>query len=79
MNLSQKIAKIKSGKLSALDNLMEFSRKIATPKSKDLNIFLHLNEDAIEQAKALDKRIKQGKPTGKLAGLCFAVKSNIRI
>jgi len=77
MTLSQKIAKIKSGKLSAVENLLDFSKKIATPKTKDLNIFLHLNEDAIEQAKALDKKIKQGKPTGKLSGLCFAVKSNI--
>ncbi|NPE26554.1 Asp-tRNA(Asn)/Glu-tRNA(Gln) amidotransferase subunit GatA [Methanococcoides sp. SA1] len=55
---------------------MQFSKKIATPKSKDLNIFLELNEDAIEQAKAIDKRIKAG-TAGKLAGLCFSIKANI--
>jgi aspartyl-tRNA(Asn)/glutamyl-tRNA(Gln) amidotransferase subunit A len=38
-----------------------------------------LNEKAIEQAKEIDKRIKEGKQVGKLAGLCVAVKSNISV
>jgi aspartyl-tRNA(Asn)/glutamyl-tRNA(Gln) amidotransferase subunit A len=76
MNLKTKLKEIKEGKLTALKNLTQFSKKIATPKVKDLNIFLHLNEDAIEQAKEIDKRIKKGN-AGKLAGLCFAIKSNI--
>lgn len=58
---------------------MAFSKKISTPRTKDLNIFLRLNENAIEQAKAIDKRIKEGGDVGKLAGLCFAVKSNISV
>ncbi len=77
MNLKQKLKQIKSGKLTAVKNVMQFSEKIATKKTKDLNIFLHLNERAIEQAKEIDKRIKNKKPIGKLAGLCYAVKSNI--
>jgi len=77
MSLKQKVKQIKSGKSKAVDNVLAFSKKIATPKSKDLNIFLALNENAIEEAKAIDKRIKTGKSVGKLAGLCFAVKSNI--
>jgi len=76
MNLKLKLKEIKSGKLSAVNNVLNFSKKIATPKTKDLNIFLSLNEDAIEQAKAIDKKIKENK-AGKLAGLCFAIKSNI--
>ena len=76
MNLKTKLKEIKSGKLTAVKNLMSFSEKIATPKTKDLNIFLHLNEDAISQAKKIDKKIKENK-AGKLAGLCFAIKSNI--
>jgi len=76
-NLNEKIKQIKSGKLTAVENVMQFSKKIATKKTKDLNIFLHLNENAIQQAKEIDKRIKQKKSIGKLAGLCFAVKSNI--
>ncbi len=76
MTLKHKLKQIKEGKLSALKNVMNFSKEIATPKTKDLNIFLSLNEDAIEQAKKIDKRIKENK-AGKLAGLCFAIKSNI--
>ena len=51
MTLKHKLKQIKSGKLTAVENLMNFSKKIATPKTKDLNIFLSLNENAIEQAK----------------------------
>ncbi len=51
MNLKQKVKQIKEGKLTAVENLMNFSKKISTPKTKDLNIFLGLNEDAIDQAK----------------------------
>jgi aspartyl-tRNA(Asn)/glutamyl-tRNA(Gln) amidotransferase subunit A len=76
MTLKHKLKEIKEGKLKAVDNVMSFSKKISTKKTKDLNIFLHLNEDAIEQAKVIDKKIKEG-TQGKLAGLCFAVKSNI--
>jgi aspartyl-tRNA(Asn)/glutamyl-tRNA(Gln) amidotransferase subunit A len=76
MTLKTKVKEIKEGKSSALKNITQFSKKIATPKTKDLNIFLHLNEDAIQQAKEIDKRIKKG-IAGKLAGLCFSIKSNI--
>jgi aspartyl-tRNA(Asn)/glutamyl-tRNA(Gln) amidotransferase subunit A len=75
MNLSQKVALIKSGKLTAVDNLKDFSNKISC--SKDLNLFLIMNKHAIERAKEIDKRIKEKKEVGKLAGLCLAVKSNI--
>lgn len=78
MTLKHKLKQIKSGKLTAVENLINFSKKIATPKTKDLNIFLSLNENAIEQAKEIDKRIKKG-TAGKLSGLCFAVKSNISV
>ncbi|MCD4771592.1 aspartyl/glutamyl-tRNA amidotransferase subunit A [archaeon] len=74
--LKSKLKQIQQGKFTALENLLQFSKKIATPKSKDLNIFLSLNENAIDQAKAIDKKIKQ-KKAGKLAGLCFAIKANI--
>jgi len=76
MTLKPKLKQIQSGKLTAVQNLMSFSKSIATPESKDLNIFLELNEDAIEQAKEIDKKIKN-KTAGKLAGLCFAIKANI--
>ena len=76
--LKQKVKIIKSGKLKAVENVMNFAEKIQK-QNKSLNIYLHLNEDAIEQAKEIDARIKAGKKTGKLAGLCFAVKSCISV
>ncbi len=76
MTLKQKLRQIQQGKLSALENLMQFSKKIATPESKNLNIFLELNKNAIKQAKDIDKKIKENR-AGKLSGLCFAIKANI--
>ena len=76
MSLKSKVKQIKNGKLSAVENLMNFSKRIATKEVKDLNIFLSLNEDAIEEAKEIGNRIESGS-AGKLAGLCFALKSNI--
>lgn len=76
MNLKQKVELIKKGKLSAEKNVADFGEKILK-RNKELNIFLYHDVSAIEKAKEIDKRIKQGKEVGKLAGLCFAVKSNI--
>jgi len=78
MTLKPKLKQIQQGKLTALDNVLHFSKKIATPESKDLNIFLELNTTAIERAKQIDSRIKKG-TAGKLAGLCFATKANISV
>jgi aspartyl-tRNA(Asn)/glutamyl-tRNA(Gln) amidotransferase subunit A len=77
MTLKSKIKQIKEGKLTAVDNLEQFIKKIDSKKVKDLNIFLSINEHAIERAEEIDKRIKNKKEVGKLAGLCFSVKSNI--
>ncbi len=76
MNLKQKIKLIKSGKLTAEKNIANFGEKIQK-LNKELNIFLVLNTKAIQEAKEIDERIKEKKSVGKLAGLCFAVKSNI--
>jgi aspartyl-tRNA(Asn)/glutamyl-tRNA(Gln) amidotransferase subunit A len=76
MNLKQKVKQIMSGELTAVENVENFGKKIQD-KNDDLNIFLHLNHEAITEAKNIDKRIKNKEHAGKLAGLCFAVKSNI--
>ena len=76
MTLQQKIKDIKSGKLTAEQNLLNFIKKI-DKQNKELNIFLNMNHHALESAKEIDSRIKNKKQTGKLTGLCFAVKSNI--
>jgi aspartyl-tRNA(Asn)/glutamyl-tRNA(Gln) amidotransferase subunit A len=78
MTLAQKLKDIKSGKITAMQNVNNFL-KVIDAKNKDLNIFLHLNSEAMKQAEEIDLRIKHGKPIGKLAGLCVAVKSNISV
>ena len=65
MTLKNKVKQIKEGNLKAVDNVLTFSKIIATPKTKNLNIFLNLNENAIEQAKEIDKRIKHKIPSTK--------------
>lgn len=75
--LSQKIKDIKSGKPSAEENIKNFLTIIK--KNKELNIILHLNELAINQAREIDSKIKKGEKVGKLAGLGFLVKSNINV
>jgi aspartyl-tRNA(Asn)/glutamyl-tRNA(Gln) amidotransferase subunit A len=76
--LKQKIEDIKKGKLKAIDNINNFVDKIMK-NNNELNIVLHLNENAIEEAKKIDERIKAGNKVGKLAGLGFLVKSNINV
>ncbi|MGK0232596.1 MAG: aspartyl-tRNA(Asn)/glutamyl-tRNA(Gln) amidotransferase subunit A, partial [Patescibacteria group bacterium] len=77
MDITEHVASVSSGKVSAVSRVMGFSEKIATDKVKDLNIVLSLNEEAISEAKAIDLRIKEGRDVGKLAGVCFFLKSNI--
>jgi len=79
MNLHQKIKLIKQGKLTAVDNVINFSKKIKQSGCDEMNIFLELNDLALEQAKEIDNHIKAKRSVGKLAGLCFAVKSNISV
>jgi len=72
-----KLKLINNWKLSAENNIKSFIDKIRK-EDKKINAVLHINEKAIEQAKEVDKKIKQGK-AGKLAGLGFIVKSNINV
>lgn len=77
MNLKEKIKLIKSGKLTTEQNIKNFLEKIKK-QDKKINAFLQINENAIKEAKEVDKKIKEGK-AGKLAGLAIAVKSNINV
>ena len=75
--LTQKLRDIKTGKLTAEKNIKNFIEKIKK-ENKEYNIVLHVNNLAVEQAREVDKKIKQ-KKAGKLAGLGFLVKSNINV
>ena len=79
MNLQEKLKLIKSGKLSAEENIKNFLDKINADdkKGKKINAFLQLNNHALLEAKEVDSKIKKGKASvGKLAGLAIAVKAN---
>jgi len=74
----QKLNLLKSGKLTAEQNVKNFLKKIKA-ENKDLNVFLYVAEaEALQQAKEVDKKIK-AKKAGKLAGLAIAIKSNINV
>ncbi|MBI2137125.1 Asp-tRNA(Asn)/Glu-tRNA(Gln) amidotransferase GatCAB subunit A, partial [Candidatus Woesearchaeota archaeon] len=75
--LHKKIERIRKGELSAAENIKGFL-DIIKAKNKDINAILHINENALKEAEAVDKKIKQ-KKAGKLAGLAIAVKSNISV
>ncbi|PIN77457.1 Asp-tRNA(Asn)/Glu-tRNA(Gln) amidotransferase GatCAB subunit A [Candidatus Woesearchaeota archaeon CG10_big_fil_rev_8_21_14_0_10_34_12] len=78
MKTLEKLKLLKSGKLSAEENIRGFLKEIEKndQNGKKINAFLQLNHNAIDEAREVDKRIKQ-KKAGKLAGLAIAVKSNI--
>lgn len=72
------VEQIQQGTLSAHSHISHLMDTIKT-KNPSINAFIHINDQALEQAKQIDQRIAQGKPTGKLAGLGIAIKSNISV
>lgn len=77
--LEEKVKQIKSGKLTAEQNIKQFLKKIEADnlKGRKINAILHINPNALQDAKEVDSKQRRGKTLGKLAGLAFAVKSNI--
>ena len=54
-NTEAKLRNLKSGKLSATQNVEGFLRVIKN-NDKKINAFIHINENALEEAKAVDKK-----------------------
>lgn len=78
MMIEQKLKFIREGKLTAEENIRNFFSKIRKD-NPGLNAILHLNENAFERARGIDKKIKKGERVGKLAGAGVIVKSNINV
>ncbi|VVB78309.1 Amidase [uncultured archaeon] len=76
--ISDKLKLLNEGKLTAEANIKGFLDKIKKENPK-INAILHINENAISEAREVDKKIKEGKKCGKLAGLGFIIKSNINV
>lgn len=79
MNIIDKSKLIKNHELTALENVESYLDTIKKNNDK-INAFLEVKEDeAIQQAEKIDKRIKKGEKVGKLAGLAIGIKANINI
>ncbi len=76
----EKLKLLQAGELTAEENIEFFLQQIAErdKSGEKLNAFLQLNPNALEQAKAIDRKLREGK-AGKLAGLAIAVKANINV
>ncbi len=68
---------IKSGKYSCVDLVNGYLKNI-DEKNKDLNIYLEIFSDVLDQAKKADQKFKDGSAT-LLTGIPFAIKDNILI
>lgn len=77
MSTAEKLRQLKTGKLTAVQNIKSLLATIAQ-KNTQINAILTINPNALAEAEAVDRKIKAGK-AGKLAGLGIALKSNISI
>jgi aspartyl-tRNA(Asn)/glutamyl-tRNA(Gln) amidotransferase subunit A len=68
---------MQKGELTSVD-LVSACLKNIESRNKELNIFLEVFDDALEQAKKADEMIKNGKGT-KLTGIPIAIKDNMLI
>jgi len=75
-NHSEKLALIRTGKLSLKENVSNFLSRIE--QEKKLNAFNFVFTDAIEKADLIEKKIKENK-AGILAGMVIAIKDVLAI
>ena len=75
LNIKEINAKLVAGEFSAVDLAKYFLEKISA-KNGELNAFLEVYDDVLEQAKFADEKIKSGTAT-LLTGIPIAIKDNI--
>ena len=79
MNVIEKLNSIKSGEMTAKENVEGFI-KVIDENNEEINAFIELNyENALKQAEAIDEKIANGEEVGALAGLVFGIKANINV
>ena len=77
--IKEKLDSIRSGKLAASKNIMQFLERIRK-QNKELNIFLYVAEkEAMAAAAKVDEKIRKKQKLGKLAGLAIGIKANISV
>ncbi|MGN1322171.1 MAG: Asp-tRNA(Asn)/Glu-tRNA(Gln) amidotransferase subunit GatA [Methanosphaera sp.] len=79
MKIIDKVNSIKNQELTATENL-EQMYNVIQEKNDDINAFVETDLPRAQKvAEDIDKRIKNGEETGKLAGLVIGIKSNINV
>ncbi|MCH7658064.1 MAG: hypothetical protein IIB05_07070 [Bacteroidetes bacterium] len=58
--LENKLSKIKKGELSAVENIRSFLKIIKAENGK-INALLYVNDNALQEASEIDRKIKQKK------------------
>ena len=77
MSIKEMVLKIKSQEITSEELVHSYIDQIKE-REKDVNAFLTLMcDEAIEKAKEIDEKIKNGEKTGKLVGIPIAIKDNI--
>jgi aspartyl-tRNA(Asn)/glutamyl-tRNA(Gln) amidotransferase subunit A len=61
-----------------VNNVQKYLDKIRR-ENKKMNIFLHFNENALNEAKLIDERVKKTGKKGRLYGKVIGIKSNINV
>jgi aspartyl-tRNA(Asn)/glutamyl-tRNA(Gln) amidotransferase subunit A len=72
------VQEVKTGNISAEDFVAKTIERIQSVDDK-LHAFLSVNDDAIDQARAIDKKIKSGEKVGDCFGMPISVKDNMCI
>lgn len=72
ISLIDLVKNIKNKKLTSEEAVRYYIKNISD--KKDLNAVVEVFDDAIENAKIVDKKIAEGKPVGKLAGAPIVIK-----
>ena len=76
ISISQYVQKLRAGELSSEEFVAKTLERI-NKVEKNLHAFISVNENAIEQAKQIDKKIKAKEKVGSCFGMPISIKDNI--
>jgi aspartyl-tRNA(Asn)/glutamyl-tRNA(Gln) amidotransferase subunit A len=76
ISISQYVQKLRDGTLSSEEFVAKTLERINNVE-KNLHAFISINENAIEQAKQIDKKIKTKEKVGSCFGMPISIKDNI--
>ena len=76
LGAGQVAAGIKSREFSAEEYIQQLLERIEKVEPK-VNAFVTVNKEAIERARTIDKKIRDGEQAGPLAGVAMSIKDNI--